>query len=200
MKNVSIGKNVQIGKDVILHEGVIISDNVSIGDNTEIFPYAVVGTPAETTSQRNKNGKTIIGKNCTIREFVTINASHEDEATVVGDGCYLMSKSHLGHDVILNNNVVICTGAKIGGHTVIGQYSYVGLNATTHQRSKLGAYCIIGASSLYKSTDDISGITWVGLPSKPIKINMHNINKNIKDEEQKNIIINKAQNYITKFI
>lgn len=200
MKNVFIGKNVQIGENVTLHEGVVIGDNVTIGDNTEIFPYAVIGTPAETISERNKNGKTVIGKNCVIREFVTINASHEDEATVVEDNCYLMSKSHLGHDVILKNNVVICTGAKIGGHTVIGEYSYVGLNATTHQRSKLGGYCIIGASSLYKSSDDICGITWVGLPCKPIKINMHNINKNIKNEEEKNILINKAQNYLNNFV
>ncbi|HIL26016.1 MAG TPA: hypothetical protein EYG21_01265 [Nitrospinaceae bacterium] len=176
-----IGNNVWIGENVTVGPYTIVSDNVTIGDGTQIYGHCSIGTPGESIHYVPPEGSgVIIGKNCIIREFVTINNNLGEYKTKVGNGCYLMSKSHMGHDAVLEDNVVLCTGAKIGGHAVVGAFSYVGLNACTHQRSELGKYCIIGAMAFFKGRS-IDGISWMGVPAKPKKVNLVSLTRNIED-------------------
>ena len=42
------------------------------------------------------------------------------------------------------------------------------MNASIHQRSKIGKYCVIGAGSFFKG-ESPDGIIWGGVPAKPIK-------------------------------
>ena len=62
----------------------------------------------------------------------------------------MTARSYVGHDVVLEDNVVIKIGGSVGGYSRIGRYCYIGLNAAVHQRAELGAYSIIGGSSFFK--------------------------------------------------
>jgi len=191
-----IGKNVRIGKNVTIGPYTIIGDNVMVGDGTLIYGHCSIGTPGESIHHVPSEGSgVIIGKNCTIREFVTINNNLGEHKTRVGNDCYLMSKSHMGHDAVLEDNVVLCTGAKIGGHAIVGDFSYVGLNACTHQRSELGKYCIVGAMAFFKGISP-NGISWVGVPAIPRKVNEVSLERNIESKEKITKIINEAQGFI----
>lgn len=196
-----IADTVNLGKNVIIGPYCVIVGNVNIGDNTKISSHCSIGTPGESIHPAGACLPSVsIGENVTIREFVTINSSLGEfgATTIIGDNCYLMTKSHIGHDATLCDSVVVSSGAKVGGHSVIGSYSYIGLNACTHQRSKLGSYCILGAMGFYKG-ESVDGVTWAGVPAKPIKVNIHNIEKNVLSEPIKINIIDKACKFIEEF-
>jgi|TARA_R110001583_G_scaffold5598_25_gene30201 UDP-N-acetylglucosamine acyltransferase len=195
-ETVIVGENVWVGENVTIGPYTIIGDNVLIGDGTQIYSHCSIGTPGESIHHAPSEGSgVVIGKNCIIREFVTINSNLGEHKTKVGDNCYLMSKSHMGHDATLENNVVLCTGAKIGGHAIVGAFSYVGLNACTHQRSKLGKYCIVGAVAFFKEISP-DGISWMGVPAKPKKVNAVSISRNISNKLLADKITKEAQNFL----
>lgn len=195
---------------VLLDENVkvgpfsVITGKVKIGKGTTIYSHCTIGGPGEyptkNMSDIQDNVGVVIGENCVIRESVNINAATiRNESTIIGNNCYIMTKSHIGHDVILEDNVVICSCAVLGGYTKIGRMTYVGLNSSIHQRSVVGRYCIIGAQSFFKG-ESPDGITWVGIPALPKKVNSFNLDKNLKDEVQKMDIVKKAEIYIKNFL
>lgn len=194
-----IGKNVKISENVEIGPYCVIGNNTFIGKNTKIYSHACIGTHPEhlrlDLKKYKDNTTTYIGKNVTIREYCTVNSGMPGSRTVIKDNVYLMTKSHIGHDAVINESCVISSGAKIGGHSIIGAYSYVGLNASTHQHSYLGKFCMIGAQGFYKNYNTVDGITWAGVPCRPIKINFHNINKNAENKE---LVIENADSFLKK--
>ncbi len=176
-----------IGDDTYIGPFCNISKRVIIGKNCKLLGFCALGNPGEFKIPPKDNGNPIvIGNNVEIREFVTINTP-VGETTKIGNSSFLMTKCHVGHDSILENDVVLSCGSLIGGHSYIRKYCYVGLNAITHQYTELGAYSILGASSFFKGKSPM-GITWVGIPARPIKVNMVNIKNNAPSEKQQDII------------
>ena len=174
-----------------IHHTAIIGDNVILGDNNYIGPYCVIGEPAEhkkywgyeefesiTFNKKDwrtlkkvkeikfNKGKVVIGDNNIITGLVTIDAGTEDE-TIIGSNCFIMKHAHIGHDCLIQDNVTISCGAKIGGHSVIGETSNIGLNAVLHQFSIIKKGCMIGASAFFKG-ESISETKYAGVPAKPI--------------------------------
>ena len=127
-----------------------------------------------------------IGKRVRVREFVTVNCGLENP-TIIGDDCFLLAKSHVGHDSVLGKGVILSTGSIVGGHSEIGDHCYLGLNSSTHQRAKMGAYCILGANSFFKG-ESPAGVTWAGLPAKPLKVNLVGIERHCPIEDQPKVI------------
>jgi UDP-N-acetylglucosamine acyltransferase len=199
-----VENSVKLGDNIKIGPYSIITGNVTIGDGTIIYSHCSIGSigeyPGKNPDEIQKNVGVIIGKNCVIRESVTINSAViEDENTIIGDNCYIMTKSHIGHDSILENNVVICSCASIGGFSKIGQKTYIGINSSIHQRSQIGSYCIVGGQSFFKGNSP-DGITWVGIPAIPKKINEFNLNKNISSNDEKNQIIENGNAFINQFL
>jgi len=154
----------------LIHHTAEIGPNVEIGAGVIIGPYCVIGFPAEHPSEPYEvAGKVIIKDGARLYKLITVDASlYKDGATIIGEGCVLMAHSHVGHDAQLGRRVTLATGAKIGGHSVIGDYSNIGLNAVTHQRSKLAAGTMLGASSFIKGERDDPFRIFVGSPAKDI--------------------------------
>ena len=84
-KNARISKNAKIGPYTIIGPNVEIDDNVEvcshvniegntkIGDGTKIFPFASIGSQPQDLKYKGEENSLVIGKNNTIREYVTIN-------------------------------------------------------------------------------------------------------------------------------
>lgn len=197
---VVIGDNVVIGKGVTIGPYTVIGDNVTIGEGTTIYNHCSIGTEAQSIiSLPDEDAGVLIGKNCIIREFVTINNNLvAGKRTELGDACYLMEKTHVGHDSVLKNNVVLSAGAKLSGHTTIGSYTYLGLNACTHQFSKIGSYCMIGAMAFFKG-ESPDAITWAGVPAIPKKVNAVGLERNVSDEQDIRRIKEAATDFIANW-
>jgi len=192
IKTDKIGKNTSIGAYSSIDKGVII------GDNCVISSHVVIGTQAETLKPRksDKECTVIIGQNTTIKEFVTINAGAEND-TMVGDNCYIMAKSHIGHDCKVDNNVIISTGAIIGGYSIINEYCNIGLGAVIHPRTRLASFCLVSANGFLKGDKSLTPcIIYIGNPAIPYKVNNVAIDRFIENENIKNIMRANAEIYI----
>ena len=153
-----------------IHPTAIVGDNVELGDNNYIGAYCIIGDKAEHKKYWDKPlGKVYIGDNNIITGLVTIDAGTE-EPTIIDNDCFIMKHAHIGHDCIIQNNVTISCGAKIGGHSIIKEKSNIGLNAVLHQFTTIEKGCMIGASAFIKGlTEEYS--KYAGVPAKKIGIN-----------------------------
>lgn len=201
-----IHNTANIGNNVTIMKGVYIGENVTIEDGVIVYPYSVIGTNpeckgkevTENEAKRCVNSSVTIGRDTVVREFVTINGSTSGVPTRIGNNCYIMAKSHIGHDVYMEENVVISTGAIIGGHVKIGSYTYIGLNAVLHQRSSVLSFCMIGACAFFKG-NSAKAITWVGVPSRPIGVNLEGLSRiNLERGDFKEIVTS-AEKFISEY-
>jgi UDP-N-acetylglucosamine acyltransferase len=158
-----------------IHPTAIIGDNVILGDNNYIGAYCIIGDPAEHKKYWGQpKGKVIIGNGNMITGLVTIDAGTEDP-TIIGNSCFIMKHAHIGHDCNILDNVTISCGAKIGGHSVIKEYSNIGLNAVLHQFTIIEKGCMIGASAFIKGlTDEFT--KYAGVPARKIGKNEYSRN------------------------
>ena len=172
-KTAILGKNVTLEKGVEVGAYAIIQGFTHIGKNTKISPFAVIGTNAEHKEFFDQEGCVDIGENCTIREYVTVNAGTEGK-TIVGNNCILLRGSHVGHDSVLDHNVTLSCNALIGGHSYIMHHCNLGLGAVTHQFSLLGAGAMIGMNGTVTKKSLIKPYQiYIGSPVKRLRENKH---------------------------
>ena len=143
-----LGANVKVGENVFIGPYVVITGTVTIGSGTKIYSHVSIGYPAQDTGITDSLGTIEIGNNCTIREFVTISASKKaDGETTIGDNCYIMSYSHIAHDVTLEYSVVLINNVQLGGHTYIERKAFLMAHAATHQSCRVGQFTAIAPYS-----------------------------------------------------
>jgi UDP-N-acetylglucosamine acyltransferase len=129
-----------------IHPTAQIADNVIIEDDVYIGPFCVIGFPPEWKGRENDSKGVIIKKGARLTGLVTVD-SGADKPTVIGENCYLMKHSHVGHDAVLEEGVTLSCGAKIGGHSIIRKGTNIGLNVVIHQKLEIPEGCMIGASA-----------------------------------------------------
>jgi len=155
----------------IIHPTAIIGDNVILGDNNFIGPYCIIGEKAEHKKYWDQPiGKVIIGNNNIITGLVTIDAGTEND-TIIENDCFIMKHAHIGHDCKILSRVTISCGAKIGGHSIIGESSNIGLNAVLHQFSIIKKGCMIGASAFFKGESEVE-TKYAGVPARKLGLNI----------------------------
>ncbi len=154
-KNIEIGPysiindNVKIGNDTKIRSNVIIDTNVDIGNECDIFPFASIGLDPQGYDKKDPNAKLIIGNKNIIRECVTISiGSVKDKLiTRIGNNCLFMAYSHVAHDCILGDNIVLANNVSLAGHVVLESNVIMGGHSAVHQFSKIGQNAMIGAFS-----------------------------------------------------
>lgn len=155
-----------------IHPTAIIGPGVKMGNGNYIGPYCIIGMPGEHRGKWDPYpGEVVIGDNNIFTGHVTIDAGIES-VTTIGNNCFMMKHSHIGHDAVIGSDVTVSCGAKIGGHTVIGDSSNIGLNAVIHQRQIINQGVMIGMGSVVTAklkTDDFQ--TYAGNPAKHIGAN-----------------------------
>ncbi len=143
-----------VKKKVTLKEGVTIKShayidgNTTIGENTTVWPGASIGTKTQDLKFQGEETFVVIGKNCEIREFVTINSScHEGSVVSIGDECLIMAYCHIAHNCHLGKKVIMSNGAMLAGHVTIEDYAIIGGMTPIHQHCRVGSYAMVGGFS-----------------------------------------------------
>ena len=187
----TIGKNVEIGRGVKLHSHVCIEGFSYIGENTEIFPFASIGYPPQDLKYGGEESRVIIGKNNVIREYCTVNTGtvHGNMETVIGDSCLFMISSHVAHDCIVGDNVILANNATLGGHVILDNNVIIGGLAAIHQFVRIGKFAIIGGVSAV--VEDVAPFASVaGDRAKIIGINIVGMKRNSYSKNSINIVKN----------
>lgn len=163
-KNVTVGPYAIVGKNCVLEDGVTIMGHAyvdgytTIGMGTTVFPSAVIGTKPQDLKYKGEKTFVRIGKNCQIRECVTINSScNEGSEVKIGDNCLLMAYCHIAHNCELGNRVIMSNNATLAGHVIVEDCAIIGGLAAVHQFSRIGKYAMVGGMS--RVTHDIPPYT-----------------------------------------
>lgn len=177
-ENVTIEPYAIVKGTVTLKDGVTIKShayidgNTTIGENTVIFPFASIGTRAQDLKYQGEETFVVIGKNCTIREYVTINSScGEGDAVLVGDNCYILAYCHIAHNCKVGNNVIMSNAATLAGHVVVEDNVVVGGFTPLHQFTRIGKFAMVGGMS--RIPNDVPPfVIAAGIPAKVAGLNM----------------------------
>ncbi|MEP2978753.1 MAG: acyl-ACP--UDP-N-acetylglucosamine O-acyltransferase [Lentilitoribacter sp.] len=148
-----IGPKVKLGSNITIRSHVVIDGNTSIGSGCSIFSHAILGTEPQNVHYKGEDTELIIGKNCQIRESVTMNTGMPDAGnkTVVGDNCLFLVNSHVGHDCRLGDNIILSNNVMLGGHVEVGNNVIMGGGAGVHQFVRVGHHAFIGGLCIAKN-------------------------------------------------
>ncbi len=141
-----IGPDVEIGEDTVVQSHVNITGNTVIGKNNKIYPFASIGNDPQDLKFKGEKTSLEIGHNNKIREYVTINPGTEGGGgkTKVGNNCLFMVSSHIAHDCIVGDNVILANNVPLGGHAHVDDNAIIGGNSAVQQFTRVGKFAMIG--------------------------------------------------------
>lgn len=147
----TIAGDVEIGEGTWIGPNVTIMDGARIGKNCKIFPGTVIAGIPQDLKFEGEDSQVIIDDNTTIRESVTVNRGTKALGyTRIGKNCLIMATSHIAHDCVIGDNVVIVNGCGIAGHVEIGDFTVMGGLSAVHQFGKIGKHVMISGGTLVR--------------------------------------------------
>lgn len=176
--NVTIGPGTIIGADVEIGEGtwigphVVIQGPTTIGKHNKIFQFASVGDEPQDITYQGEPTRLEIGDHNVIREFCMISRGTMKGGglTRLGNHNFLMAYSHIGHDCMIGNSVIMVNYAALSGHVIVNDYAIIGAYAAVHQFCQVGAYAFI-ARATYVPKDVLPYVMIAGHASSACGIN-----------------------------
>ncbi len=148
---VSIASGAIVGPNVIIESGTKIGSNAviegktKIGKNNKIFPNVFIGLEPQDLKYQGASTEVIIGDSNTFRECVTINkATDEGEKTIIGNNNLLMAYTHIGHNCVLGNGIVLSNSVQVAGHVKVEDNAIIGGCLGIHQFVHVGHLAMIG--------------------------------------------------------
>lgn len=167
-----IGKKVKVGAGTTIAPHVVLDGWTEIGERNQIFPGAVIGLEPQDLKYDGSESLVRIGNDNRIREYVTINRpTLEGEVTALGNGNLLMAYSHVGHNCVLEDQVIIANGVALSGHVHIESKARISGVLGIHQFVYVGQLAMVGGMS--KITRDVPPYTLVeGNPARIRTLNL----------------------------
>ncbi|MDR1699173.1 MAG: acyl-ACP--UDP-N-acetylglucosamine O-acyltransferase [Prevotellaceae bacterium] len=145
---VTVEKNVVIGDGTHLYPNAVVLNGARIGKNCNIMSGAVVAGIPQDLKFKGEETLAIIGDGTTLRECVTVNRGTASRGkTVVGSKCLIMAYSHVAHDCILANNIILGNATQLAGEVEVEDFAIISGGCLVHQFSKIGAHVMIQGGS-----------------------------------------------------
>ena len=173
-----IGPQVVLGPNCLLHSHVVIDGNTVLGRENELFPFASIGLKTQDLKWKGGVTRTVIGDRNTFREHVTVHSATGDgETTRVGSDNHLLACSHVAHNIVLGNHIIMSNVATLAGHVVVEDYAIIGGVAAIHQFCRIGKMSIVGGCS--KVVQDVPPFMMAdGNPAETRTINKVGLERN----------------------
>ena len=177
-EDVQIGPFSVIGADVVIGPGswigphVVINGPTRMGAGNKVFQFASLGDAPQDKKYNGESTRLEIGDRNVFRESVTVNrgTTHDRGVTQIGNDNLLMAYSHVAHDCILGDQIVMANCATLGGHVEVGDWVTLGGLSAVHQFTKVGAHCFI-AHNAAVTRDVPPYVMAVGRPAVPHSVN-----------------------------
>ena len=145
----TIDDNVEIGDGCRIGSNVTIFSGARIGKNVTIFPGAVISAIPQDLKFRGEDTQAFIGDNTVLRECVTVTRGTAAKGrTVVGSNCLIMAYSHVAHDCIVGNNVIISNATQLAGEVEVDDFAVIGGGSLVHQFCHIGAHVMLQGGAL----------------------------------------------------
>lgn len=167
-----IGPEVRIAAGTHIGPHVVIKGPTRIGRDNRIFQFASVGEDPQDKKYKGEVTRLEIGDRNTIREYATLHRGtiQEQSLTQVGNDNLLMAYTHVAHDCVIGNGVIMANGASLAGHVTVDDFAILGGFTLVHQFCRIGRYSFSAMGSILSK--DIPPYVMVGgSPTKPRGIN-----------------------------
>ncbi|MDD2247174.1 MAG: acyl-ACP--UDP-N-acetylglucosamine O-acyltransferase [Proteiniphilum sp.] len=156
-----VDRNTEIGDGSRVMTHATVLSGARIGKDCTIFPHATISGIPQDLKFKGEETTAIIGDNTTIRECATVNRGTASKGfTKVGNDCLIMAYSHVAHDCVINDSVILGNSTQLAGEVEIDDFAIVSGGTLIHQFSRIGAHVMIQGGS--KIPKDIPPYVMVG--------------------------------------
>ena len=163
-----VGENVSIGANPHIEPGVLIGHDVVIGDNATILAGAkikhatighgfIAGENCSIGTQgfnfaKDLNGSLIripslgavvIGDDVEVGALSNVTCGLAGD-TVLKNYAKIDVLVHVGHDVVIGEDVEIPAGVILGGFSEVGDSAFIGVNSSVRNRIRIGHHAYVG--------------------------------------------------------
>jgi len=173
-----IGADVEIGAGTWIGPHVVINGPTKIGKDNRIFQFASVGEKPQDLKFNDEPTELIVGDRNTIREYVTLHRGTPGggNVTKIGNDNLFMASSHVAHDCIVGNHVILANATAIAGHVIVEDHAILGGYTTVHQFTRIGAHAFTGFSTAI-DRDVLPFFTVAGNRARAVGINKEGLKR-----------------------
>lgn len=195
--DVTIGAYSVIGADVKIDSGTVIGPHVvikgptTIGKDNRIYQFASIGEDPQDKKYAAEITRLEIGDRNTVREFASLHRGtvQDHSLTKIGSDNLFMAYTHVAHDCIIGNHVIMANGASLAGHVHLDSHAILGGFTLVHQFTQIGQYSFAAMGSAI--TQDVPPFVMVGgKPTRPHGINSVGMERNGISTEDTRLIRN----------
>jgi UDP-N-acetylglucosamine acyltransferase len=145
----TVGPNVDMGENCELMANVAIEGPTKIGADNKFFPFSSIGLAPQDLSYAGEPTRLEIGDHNEIREFVTINRGTVKGGglTKIGSHVLIMAYTHIAHDCVIGDHVLLANAATLGGHVIVEDWAQVGALCPVHHFVRIGTHAFVGGGT-----------------------------------------------------
>lgn len=139
-----VDENVIIGDGTLIMSGANIRSGARIGKNCTIHFGASIACLPQDLKFKGEASEAYIGDNTMVRECVTVSRGTASKGkTVVGSNCLLMAYSHIAHDCVLKNNIIVGNTTQLAGEVEVDDYAILSGGTLVHQFTRIGPHVMV---------------------------------------------------------
>jgi UDP-N-acetylglucosamine acyltransferase len=143
-----IDGGVELGAGCVVGTHAYLTGITSIGADNRFHAGCVIGDAPQDLKYKDEPTRLRIGDGNAFREHVTVHRSNKTaEDTVIGSNCLFMAGSHVGHNSIVGNHVILANGALLGGHVTVEDRVFISGNCGVHQFVRIGTLALMQGNS-----------------------------------------------------
>ena len=186
-----IGAGVEIGRGTRIGPHAVINGPTVIGEDNRIFQFASIGDAPQDMKYGGEPTRLLIGDRNTFREFVTVNRGTVTGIgeTRIGSDNLILAYSHVAHDCVLGNHIIMSNAVNLAGHVEVGDWAILSGYAGAHQFCRIGAHAFI-ANNTAVLQDIPPYVLAAGQPAAPRAVNVEGLKRRGFTEEQTRAIRN----------
>jgi len=173
-----IGADVTIGPRTWIGPHALIVGHTTVGEDNKIFQFASIGEAPQDKKYLGEPTRLVIGDRNVIREYCTISRGTilDQGITRIGSDNLFMAYTHVAHDCVIGDNVIMVNLAMIAGHVQLGDWAILSGYVAVHQHCKIGAHAFI-ANNAGVTRDVPPYVMAVGNPAVPHSINSEGLKR-----------------------
>jgi len=145
----TVGANAELGENCELVSHVVVEGPSRIGARNKFFPFSSIGFAPQDLSYAGEPTRLEIGGDNVVREFVTINrgTAKGGGLTKIGSHTLIMAYTHIAHDCVIGDHVIMANAATLGGHVIVEDWATVGALCPVHHFVRIGTHAFIGGGT-----------------------------------------------------